>query len=299
LKNTAKNKAKSEPLHLKNNTTKELFMKILKAVLSVAEIPSSVKMFSELSSLNLLSYFIGFVAKDMNCNYLAKKLRQWFNESSDLKNEKNFSFRFRGKESYHFLQHFPMLIASLIQKIDSTDFHFHLFQVFYQSLMLRKLVSFSVRINDISMSDIDEMEKVGRSLFKCCCIYDSHVTPSMWVFCNIAPKQSKSSFRELKFGLGINTTEGREQKHQVIKKYARNSTFQERWKFIFRQEFLQSIHLRENGFDTKKYRVRNVKYVPTAPVNHCLRSCVLNEKKCILCDSTIMCRIIKEVGYFF
>jgi len=165
-------KAKSEPLHLKNNTTKELFMKILKAVLSVAEIPSSVKMFSELSSLNLLSYFIGFVAKDMNCNYLAKKLRQWFNESSDFKNEKNFSFRFRGKESYHFLQHFPMLIASLIQKIDSTDFHFHLFQVFYQSLMLRKLVSFSVRINDISMSDIDEMEKVGRSLFKCCCLYD-------------------------------------------------------------------------------------------------------------------------------
>ena len=96
---------------------------VLVLLKSVAEVPSSVKMFSE-------SYFIGFVSKNMDCNYLAKKLRQWFNESSDFKNEKKFSFRFLGKESYHFLQHFPMLITSLIQKIDSTDFHFRLFQVF-------------------------------------------------------------------------------------------------------------------------------------------------------------------------
>jgi len=32
----------------------------------------------------------------------------------------------------------------------------------------------------------------------------------MWVFCNVAPKQSNLSLEELKFGLGINTMEGRE-----------------------------------------------------------------------------------------
>jgi len=56
-----------------------------------------VKKFSDLPSSNLLSFFIGFVAKAMNYNYLAKKLQHWFDESSDFKNEKRFSFRFRGK----------------------------------------------------------------------------------------------------------------------------------------------------------------------------------------------------------
>jgi len=57
----------------------------------------------------------------MNCNALGKKLREWFNESSDFKNEKGFRYRFRGKESSNYLKSFPGVIAALFGRIDSSD----------------------------------------------------------------------------------------------------------------------------------------------------------------------------------
>jgi len=53
------NKAKCEPLYLKNNTVKELFMKTLNIVLGVAKIPQTVKKLNELLETNILHFFIG------------------------------------------------------------------------------------------------------------------------------------------------------------------------------------------------------------------------------------------------
>ena len=46
-------------------------------------------------------------------------------------------------------------------------------------------------------------------------------------------------------GLGVNSMEGREQKHQKIYKYMQNSTLLERWQFVFRHEFISCVYLRE------------------------------------------------------
>ena len=87
------------------------------------------------------------------------------------------------------------------------------------------------------------------------------------------------------FGLGINTMEGREQKHQQISKYEKKALFQERWKFILRHEFIQLIFLRENGFDVRKYRKRNRSYIPVIQEGHC-DSCSLKlvDVTCSICD---------------
>ena len=87
--------AKSEPLHIKNNTTKELFMKMFKIVVSQSNL-KNVKMFSEISPDNLFSKFIFYIRFTMGCNFLSKKMIRWFNENNG-KVEKNFTFRFRGK----------------------------------------------------------------------------------------------------------------------------------------------------------------------------------------------------------
>ena len=166
-------------------------MKVLKVVLGAANISSSIKRFSELLETSLCYVFVEYVRKDMNCNYLSKKLREWFNEYSDYHNEKECTFRFRKKESFNYLKSFPFMIAKLISLIDSSTSQFRLFQIFYQSSMLRKLVSLSVRIDDISIAEVDEMETLGQSLFKCCCLYDTKITPSMWVFCNVASKHAR------------------------------------------------------------------------------------------------------------
>ena len=106
-------KVKCEPLHLKNNVTKELFLKCMNLDLVEAKIPASVKCFKDIRPEKIFHKFIHFVKHDMNCNYLAKKLFSWFNENKKTKKDKNSGFLFRGKESYHYMHNFPNLIFML------------------------------------------------------------------------------------------------------------------------------------------------------------------------------------------
>ena len=122
------------------------------------------------------------------------------------------------------------------------------------------------------------MERVGNRLFRCCCLFDSHVSLSLWAFCNAAPKHAKDLYETVGYGLGINTMEGREQKHRMIEKYSKNSTNQDRWKYVFRHEFIHLVYLRENGFDSQRYCIRPVKYIPDVFVVvlfHCWKGSVL------------------------
>ena len=79
---------------------------------------------------------------------------------------------------------------------------------------------------------------------------------------NIEPFHAKQTLEQYNLGLGINSMEGKEQKHQQIKKYMHNTTFQCRWQRIFSHEYIQLVYLRENGFDQKKYVKHGVKYIP-------------------------------------
>ena len=91
------NKAYCEPLHLKNNVVKEMFLKIMNITLSETILPKNLKSFHNLSEGNLFFDFIQSIKNRMNCNFLAKKIIAWFNENQDAKKQKDFAFRFRGK----------------------------------------------------------------------------------------------------------------------------------------------------------------------------------------------------------
>ena len=107
--------------------------------------------------------------------------------------------------------------------------------------------------------------------------------------CIITPVHTKDIFTRLGLGLGVNSIEGREQKHQKIHKYMQNSTLLERWQFVFRHEFISCVYLRENGFDQKKYNKNVIPYVPVQKNGHC--SCGLPflssslQNVCKICDS--------------
>lgn len=72
-------RATSEPLHLKNNNVKELFLKVLKIVTSQSDIKNET--FKDVDESTLLFKFCNFMRRDMGCNFLVVKLGQWFNES--------------------------------------------------------------------------------------------------------------------------------------------------------------------------------------------------------------------------
>lgn len=197
--------AKCEPLHLKNNTVKEMFMKLVTAVLVNSEIPPSVKFFKELPEDCLFSFFVNYVRSSMNCNDLGKKLITWFSENRQGKGDKVFGFRFRGKESFQYLKSFPLLILNLRNKLQDQDGIYRVLCVFVQSLYLRKVVSFSVRIENISVAILEKMKDAARKLFVSCAKFDLKITPSLWVFSNAAPVHSKQLFQSLGLGLGTNS----------------------------------------------------------------------------------------------
>ena len=110
-----------------------MLLKVINVTLSEAILPKTLKCFHDLSDSKLFFDFIQFVKKGMNCNFLANKIIACLNENQDAKKQKDFAFRFRGKESYNYLQNFPLLILNVIRRVNKTK-KVSLTQVFYESI---------------------------------------------------------------------------------------------------------------------------------------------------------------------
>ena len=192
--------AKAEPLHLRNNTIKERFMVLFKIAIRQMLPSSNVKCFSDL---------VEFVRKQMACNFLANKIKRWFNENGG-KNKKEFSFRFRRKESFLYMKHFPSLVRMLFLNVASKVIKKRLIEVHLQSVYLRKILSYTVRITDFNEHYLIFMKKTATNLFKMCCVFDSKISPCLWTVCNASPVHPEICLKYYGFGLGCNTMEGRE-----------------------------------------------------------------------------------------
>jgi len=258
---------------------------------------NNTKSFAAIPSQTLFVKFVNFIHDEMNCNFLSKKVQRWYNDSSG-KVEKDFSFRFRGKESLAFLRNFPHLILLILHNIEKNDLKRRLHEIHYQCIHLRKLLSLSVRITDFNEDLLDEMFSTGSILFKASCLFDQSVSPSLWTVCNSVPVHAKVCYNAYSFGLGCNTMEGREQKHQAISKYAHNTTYQHRWPLIFRHEYIHLVYLRENGFDHVKYNKKHIPYILDVDRKiHCMHCCLeLKIGNCELYSSVFMEKVKKVIS---
>ena len=271
-----------------------MFMKLLHICFTQSNIKNA-KCFKDIGENELIVYFLSYIRKEMGCNYLSKKVEQWFNENGG-KIESMFTFRFRGKESFSLLKYFPELLLLILEKVSNPSVLSRVHAVHFQLIQLRKVISYSVRIQNFDENSLKEMHVACKLLFKACCLTENRVSPSLWTLCCAAPFHAKLTLDEYGLGLGVNTMEGREQKHQSISKYANNSTFQNRWPMIFRHEYIQLIHLREHGFDNVNYRRRGKKYIPEVKKN-CCQKCGIRFSFgiCPICDSSYMKKFEKEL----
>ena len=86
----------------------------------------------------------------MAYNFLTNKIKRWFNEKG-VKNKKEFTFRFRGKENFLYMKHFPSLIRMLFLNVASKAVKKQLIEVHLQSIYLRKILSYTVHITDFKI----------------------------------------------------------------------------------------------------------------------------------------------------
>ena len=175
---------------------------------------------------NIFYIFVSFIRSEMNLNMLSRKLVTWYDNSNQ--GSKEFGFRFRGEESYGLLKHFPSLFLNFLPSFNGHSNKMFL-KVFEQLILVRKLISYSVRLVQFNETDLIDMSNTAKKLFKLVHANSTTITPSLWVLCNIAPSHAKMTLSSYGLGLGINSMEPREQKHQRIKKYAENTTHQKKW----------------------------------------------------------------------
>ena len=252
--------------------------------LSETILPKTLKSFHDLSESNLLFDFIQSVNSGMKCNVLAKKIIVWFNENQDAEKQKEFASRLRCKESYNYFQNISLLILNVKRRVNKTKKVYPM-QAFYEPIHLRKLVSFSVLIDDIDNNELNEMFVSGRRFFVCCSLYNVSVSPSLWCFSVVASHHAKHLFYKFSYCLGISKMERTEQKHQQITKYSKNTTYQDGWANIFRHEYMHLIYLRETIFDLKTCWQSKITYIPKQKVG--LWECSLPsiDLHCEVCDS--------------
>ena len=126
----------------------------------------SVKSFKDVSDNSLFQTFVSFVSKKMNYNSLANKIQRWLNENGG-KHEKEFTFRFRGKESFLYMKHFSSLIKILILNILSTNIQKRLIEVHLQSTYFRQLLSYIVRVTNFDLDVLNLMKQIGKNYLNC------------------------------------------------------------------------------------------------------------------------------------
>ena len=126
------------------------------------------------------------------------------------------------------MKHFSCLIKMLFVNVTNKVIKKGLNEVHLQSVYIRKLLSYTVRITDFSLEDLNFMKKTAKDSFKICCMFDSKISPSLWTVYNASLVHAEICLTNYGFGLGRNTMEGREQKHQMIAKYSENTTRQNR-----------------------------------------------------------------------
>ncbi len=286
---------KAEPLHLKNNVVHEIFHKLLIRCLKHNDL-GKFKAFKDIPDHFLISKFVDFIKKTMHCNWLANKIIQWFNESFK-KGDKDFKCRFRGKESLCYFKFFPEICKLMIGDMKNKEVITQVLEIFHCSLLLRKIVSLSVRIEQFDHVLLQEMKAHCKELFKCCCVFFKSQTPSCWTLTQVVPVHAQQTLEKYGFGLGCNSMEGREQKHQCITKYAENTTFKNRWQQIFRHEYIHLIYLRENNFDKLKYFKTKNKYLPNPSDDKC-KNCLslMDGNVCSLCTHDSYKKILVRIS---
>ena len=231
-----------DPLHLKNNACALAQRYLLNEIIDMSNLSSSI-LFSQVPASSPFCKYIMTMKSKCKLSRLANQVIRWFNETKSAGRE--FDYRFTGKDSQLFLQNFMLLISSVqsgVKKGTREELILHVLA--YICLCLRDCVIFT-RV-DISDNDIFDLKRLCSNYYKAHCIF-LHVNPTVWTVGNVVLQHM--SEMKTRYGLGLNSMEGREAKHVFIAKYSQNTLYQHRWQQIFRHEYVTLLWLRSRGYN--------------------------------------------------
>ena len=256
---------------------------------------------SSVASVYLLPFescfrrYLRAVRIKLKCHKLYKKIVRWFHENRDS----DFECRFTGEETRKFCNGFMHVVDAIagLTGGDGKDVALH--ALAYAGLNLRNATSLMNRVTDIDQQGIECLQKFCSQYYVCCSLFRK-VTLSMWTVGFCVPYHSSSLFKRFGFGLGINSMQGREAKHQRLATYSKFSLRKDRWEKVFLHEHMTLFWIRKLNPHLMKYYKSKVVYIPSRCYLGSFCFCGLpktsQKSDCRYCDSPLMGEIAASVA---
>ncbi|XP_028417825.1 uncharacterized protein LOC114542490 [Dendronephthya gigantea] len=220
-------KAVVEPLHLANNNWQFLFTELFEYVLySKTVIPCSAKKITDLPKSCCLRKFLSCLKKKVKANRLYNSILRWFREGRKTGNA--FHFRFTGQETRLMCNGFSKLVKVLLPNNLDCYEDLIVYAISFMAINLRDAVSIFSRITDMRQELLAKLNRCCVNYFNAAALFLSRITVSVWTVGNVVPVHANKLFEKFKTGLGLNTMQGREAKHQRLGEYSKNTTYQHR-----------------------------------------------------------------------
>ena len=121
-----------------------------------------------------------------------------------------------------------------------------------------------------------------------------NVSPTTWTIGHAVPFHTRQIYIEFGLGLGLNTMQGREAKHQAISKYCYNAMSSDRWDMVFRHEYVSMLWLPKH--DPSSYKYGATKYIWNPASLEDPTSCSCGQPKNEGANKCWMCECPREVG---
>ena len=230
-----------------------------------SKIPTACKTFAELLQDSSFVKLITALQHVLHVGRLAKKLKRWFDETQERQSD--LQYRFTGKESRAFCHHFSTLLALLKLPSDSKKQTQTILALRYVGLRLRDCCSFMNRYY-IGQVDIDKLTVLAREYYCANTLFlPTSVNPTIWTIGNVVPLHAKQVYDKYKQGLLTVTMEGRESKHLALLRLKANTTYQNRWKEIFRHKYIMLIWLPSQSYKPCPHSESKCVYIPPRVLN--------------------------------
>jgi len=296
--------AMPDPLHNTNNAWQKWHLQVLFIALKLVKpevIKKSANDVSKLPDDCVFVKYLNCLETTVKCGRLLKNIIRWFNENKSGIKASEFSYRFTGKESKLFCWNFMYIISTILEQpgLDEKT-KIKLYSLAFHGLTLRNSVSLFSRV-EVSGQDIKMLKENCSLYFNACAIFDTKASQTAWTIGYAIPYHTEILFSDLGYGLGLNTTQGREAKHTKLAKFAENTIKPKRWEQVMKHDFITNIWLKEqhpaSQSSPKTKSSTGNQYIP----EHCFLDnycfCGLSKEvgktMCLICSSDIM-SLIRE-----
>ena len=196
---------------------------------------------------------------EVKANRLHNAIYRWFREGR--KGGATFTFRFTGEQTKRKCNWFCKQVKVVLEVAPANPNNLKAYVLAFMAVNLMDAVSVFTRISDMDRDLLSKLEIYCKNYFNAPAFF-VRVTVSVWTLGHVVPVHTNKLFDKYNTGLGLNTMQGREAKHQLLVAYSKNPTVKNRWQQVFRHEYMTLTWLREQNPFRDNYCKSSYKYVP-------------------------------------